>query len=333
MPGSRRARSPAPGATELYRRRACGRSSTAAISISACSRALREMKALIENEVARRELADHVKLGPGGIREIEFIVQAFQLIRGGRTGACRRHRCWRCCRSSRAPSCCRARGVRSSRRPIVFLRRLENRLQMLADAQTHTLPADERAARAHRAGDGFRGLGSLRGRARCRIARASRALSRKSCLRAARRPPRDAADRRRASRRCGPTSHRRAAGGGARRRAASPSRPAAARMLLEFARVRVLSGGSMRRAGAARDAAAADLRGHRAIADASGARRLDVLTRHASGASRPSARARRTSRCSTKMPRRASGWSSSPPRRVPRGADRLASAAARRIAR
>ena len=44
---------------------------------------LREMKALIEREVARRELADNIKLGPGGIREIEFIVQAFQLVRGG----------------------------------------------------------------------------------------------------------------------------------------------------------------------------------------------------------------------------------------------------------
>ena len=63
--------------------RACGRSSTGAISISACSKSLREMKALIEKEVARRDLAEHVKLGPGGIREIEFIAQAFQLIRGG----------------------------------------------------------------------------------------------------------------------------------------------------------------------------------------------------------------------------------------------------------
>src|ERR1700722_2919856 len=44
---------------------------------------LRGMKALIEREVERRELAEDVKLGPGGIREIEFIVQAFQLIRGG----------------------------------------------------------------------------------------------------------------------------------------------------------------------------------------------------------------------------------------------------------
>ena len=45
---------------------------------------LREMKALIDAEVARKDLARHLKLGPGGIREIEFIVQLLQLIRGGR---------------------------------------------------------------------------------------------------------------------------------------------------------------------------------------------------------------------------------------------------------
>ena len=45
---------------------------------------LREMKALIEREVQRRELAGRHQARPGGIREIEFIVQAFQLIRGGR---------------------------------------------------------------------------------------------------------------------------------------------------------------------------------------------------------------------------------------------------------
>jgi [glutamine synthetase] adenylyltransferase / [glutamine synthetase]-adenylyl-L-tyrosine phosphorylase len=45
---------------------------------------LREMKALIGREVERRELADDIKLGPGGIRELEFIVQALQLTRGGR---------------------------------------------------------------------------------------------------------------------------------------------------------------------------------------------------------------------------------------------------------
>ncbi|MEO6172207.1 MAG: glutamine-synthetase adenylyltransferase, partial [Arenimonas sp.] len=50
---------------------------------------LREMKAMIAAEVEKRELADHLKLGPGGIREIEFLVQALQLIHGGRESALR----------------------------------------------------------------------------------------------------------------------------------------------------------------------------------------------------------------------------------------------------
>ena len=50
---------------------------------------LREMKELISREVERRELRDNIKLGPGGIREIEFIVQVFQLTRGGPDAALR----------------------------------------------------------------------------------------------------------------------------------------------------------------------------------------------------------------------------------------------------
>ncbi|STD22877.1 glutamate-ammonia-ligase adenylyltransferase [Enterobacter asburiae] len=45
---------------------------------------LRNMKGMIAREVRRRGLKDNIKLGAGGIREIEFIVQVFQLIRGGR---------------------------------------------------------------------------------------------------------------------------------------------------------------------------------------------------------------------------------------------------------
>ena len=67
----------------------CGRLCTAATWTSACSNALREMKGLISRDVARREMADNIKLGPGGIREVEFIVQAFQLVRGGQDGALR----------------------------------------------------------------------------------------------------------------------------------------------------------------------------------------------------------------------------------------------------
>jgi glutamate-ammonia-ligase adenylyltransferase len=100
------------------------------------------MKALIEREVERRELADHVKLGPGGIREIEFIVQAFQIIRGGQD------------RRLQTPSLLAALALLGTwkrlppgmadelRAAYVFLRRLENRLQMIGDAQIHRLPDD-----------------------------------------------------------------------------------------------------------------------------------------------------------------------------------------------
>jgi len=49
--------------------------------------AMRRLHAEVRREVARRELAEHVKLGPGGIREIEFVAQALQLVRGGRDPA------------------------------------------------------------------------------------------------------------------------------------------------------------------------------------------------------------------------------------------------------
>ncbi len=126
---------------------------------------LREMKALIEREVERRELADHVKLGPGGIRETEFIVQAFQLIRGGRS------------RRLQTPSLLEAlpllvgnkllppRAVRELQAAYEYLRRLENRLQMLADMQEHQLPRDdlgrERIALAMGAPDWRALLGTL----------------------------------------------------------------------------------------------------------------------------------------------------------------------------
>ncbi|HEX3853901.1 MAG TPA: bifunctional [glutamate--ammonia ligase]-adenylyl-L-tyrosine phosphorylase/[glutamate--ammonia-ligase] adenylyltransferase, partial [Polyangiaceae bacterium] len=103
---------------------------------------LREMKALIEREVERRELADHVKLGPGGIREVEFIVQAFQIIRGGQDrrlqtqsllSALELLDTWK-----RLPS-----GMTDElRAAYTYLRRLENRLQMIGDAQVHSLPED-----------------------------------------------------------------------------------------------------------------------------------------------------------------------------------------------
>ena len=107
---------------------------------------LREMKALIEREVERRELADDVKLGPGGIREIEFIVQALQLTRGGRDRLLQTPALRTALRRLGETRILPAEVVAQLEAAYVFLRRLENRLQMLGDAQVHALPL-ERPAR------------------------------------------------------------------------------------------------------------------------------------------------------------------------------------------
>ncbi|MDC8013312.1 bifunctional [glutamate--ammonia ligase]-adenylyl-L-tyrosine phosphorylase/[glutamate--ammonia-ligase] adenylyltransferase [Tahibacter soli] len=103
---------------------------------------LREMKALIDAEVARKDLSDNLKLGPGGIREIEFIAQLLQMIRGGREPSLRvRGLLPALAACEQIGVLERARAARL-RKAYVFLRRVENRLQMLRDEQTHALPAD-----------------------------------------------------------------------------------------------------------------------------------------------------------------------------------------------
>jgi [glutamine synthetase] adenylyltransferase / [glutamine synthetase]-adenylyl-L-tyrosine phosphorylase len=105
--------------------------------------AMRRLHAEVRRDVARRELAEHVKLGPGGIREIEFIAQALQLVRGGRDPALT------------AQPTLEVLGLLARKRHLpelaeqelaaayVFLRRVEHRLQYLDDAQTHELPEGE----------------------------------------------------------------------------------------------------------------------------------------------------------------------------------------------
>ncbi len=103
---------------------------------------LREMKTLIEREMQRRELADHVKLGPGGIREIEFIVQALQLTRGGRDQRLQTPSLLAALACLGESQLLPPEAVSELRAAYVYLRRLENRLQMLADAQVHSLPVE-----------------------------------------------------------------------------------------------------------------------------------------------------------------------------------------------
>ena len=110
--------------------------------------ALRAMKRLIAKEVARKDMRDNIKLGPGGIREIEFIAQVFQLVRGGYEPALR---------TPRLLAALPLLGEHGQLAPADVdvlldayrhLRTVENRLQALEDRQTHDLPADpERRAR------------------------------------------------------------------------------------------------------------------------------------------------------------------------------------------
>jgi [glutamine synthetase] adenylyltransferase / [glutamine synthetase]-adenylyl-L-tyrosine phosphorylase len=123
--------------------------------------ALREMKALIMREVARKGMRDNVKLGPGGIREIEFTAQAFQLIRGGREPEFRQRELMPVLRALGMRRLLSADAVRDLSAAYRFLRIAENRLQMIADQQTHRLPQEpqERARLSYAMGfadwDGF----------------------------------------------------------------------------------------------------------------------------------------------------------------------------------
>ncbi len=103
---------------------------------------LREMKAMIAREVEFRELQDNIKLGPGGIREIEFIVQSQQLIRGGTEPRLQTPSLLTALPRLAGAKLLRADVVAELQSAYAFLRRVENRLQIVADEQTHALPVD-----------------------------------------------------------------------------------------------------------------------------------------------------------------------------------------------
>ena len=104
---------------------------------------LRAMKASIDAEVARTDRTDDLKRGSGGIREVEFLAQALQLIHGGRDPVLRQ-RCLqpalRALRDARLVSDDACAMLLHAYRT---LRHVENRVQMLADAQVHALPSDD----------------------------------------------------------------------------------------------------------------------------------------------------------------------------------------------
>lgn len=104
---------------------------------------LREMHALIAAEVKRRDLAENVKLGPGGIREIEFIVQSMQLVRGGNRKELRQPSLLHVMPELEGGRGLEHDAIERLRDAYVFLRRLENFIQAMRDQQVHDLPLDQ----------------------------------------------------------------------------------------------------------------------------------------------------------------------------------------------
>ena len=105
--------------------------------------AMRDLHAQIRREVARKDMADNIKLGPGGIREIEFIAQVFQLIRGGRDSGLQLRPTLKVLGLLAERCILPAASEADLHLAYCFLRKLEHRLQYVEDQQTHMLPKDE----------------------------------------------------------------------------------------------------------------------------------------------------------------------------------------------
>ena len=105
--------------------------------------AMREMKTMIEREVARRNIADDIKLGSGGIREVEFIVQVFQLIYGGSKLELQDRQCLVSLKHLGEVGLLDPQSVLDLEDAYLFLRRVEHAIQALNDQQTQSLPSEE----------------------------------------------------------------------------------------------------------------------------------------------------------------------------------------------
>src|SRR5690606_39034064 len=116
--------------------------------------ALREMKMLIERDVQRRRLHDNINLGAGGIREIEFIAQCFQLIRGGREPQLQERNLQTVLATLGALGHLPQEAVDELQAANIFLRNTEHAIQAWLDQQTQDLPKHDlpRAALAHAMG-------------------------------------------------------------------------------------------------------------------------------------------------------------------------------------
>lgn len=107
--------------------------------------AMRDLKTQIQRDVMQRRLADNIKLGRGGIREIEFIAQVFQLIRGGQTPALQIKPTMQVLDYLAEKNFLPAKDVAELKESYIYLRNLEHRLMYIDDQQTQDLPSSEDA--------------------------------------------------------------------------------------------------------------------------------------------------------------------------------------------
>lgn len=113
--------------------------------------ALRDMHANVRADALRKDRLDDIKRGPGGIREIEFLVQTFQLLRGGREPSLQTASIFKAVAALESLQLLSGEAVAEILAAYRFLRRTENRIQALHDQQTHQLPVGEDGLRVARA--------------------------------------------------------------------------------------------------------------------------------------------------------------------------------------
>ena len=104
---------------------------------------LRDTKRTINREVSRKGMQDNIKLGSGGIREVEFIAQTFQLIRGGRNKRLQTQSLYQVLHQLAADNVLDSTEQQALWQAYLFLRNTEHALQGMGDKQTQQLPVDE----------------------------------------------------------------------------------------------------------------------------------------------------------------------------------------------
>lgn len=104
---------------------------------------LRKMKLMIAQEVRRKRLTNNIKLGAGGIREVEFIVQALQMVRGGREANLQTQSLLKALNELTISQVMQESEAQELKSNYLYLRKVEQYLQIFDDQQTQTLPDDE----------------------------------------------------------------------------------------------------------------------------------------------------------------------------------------------